>query len=79
MWDSWLSHALSQQLFYFGDGEEVNIKKGEPLVHYMTFKKNKTNFVYRFMKKKDVYSIEASQTRINSKSGGGLQAISDEL
>jgi len=79
MWDSWNSHALSQQLFYFGDGEEVIIKKGDPLVHYMTFKKNKTNFVYRFMKKRDVYNIEAAQTRINSKSGGGLQAISDEL
>jgi len=75
MWDSDILYDTSQQIFYFGDGEEVVIKKGEPLAHYITFKRNKTSFITKLMNVKESYSIRAQELELHSKSTGGYKAM----
>jgi hypothetical protein len=78
MWDSDLSITLDLQVAYFGNGQEVLIKKGQPLVHYIPFKREKINFITKLMNDKDLYKLNSNAVAVASKAGGGWAAIPRE-
>jgi hypothetical protein len=75
---TWHSDTLfdtSIQIFYFGDGDEVFIKKGQPLAQYLPYKRTKINFLSRQMTEKDIYTINAKELKLHSKGTGGYAAL----
>jgi hypothetical protein len=73
-----LSITLDLQVAYFGNGQEVLIKKGQPLVHYIPFKREKINFITKLMNDKDLYKLNSNAVAVASKAGGGWAAIPRE-
>lgn len=41
--DTDIEHELSLQMLYFGDGKTIKIKRGQPLVQYIPFKRSERN------------------------------------
>jgi hypothetical protein len=74
-WHSDVLHDTNQQVFYFGDGKEVFIKKGQPLVHYVTYKRRKTDFITKTMNVDEVRLINSVSVVVNSKGSKGYSAL----
>lgn len=52
--DTDISHEINIQMFYFGEGETIKIKRGDPLVQYIPFKrKNDISFEVRYKTESD--------------------------
>ena len=65
--DTDIYHQTNQQLVYFGDNKEIIIKRGEPLVQYIPFKREKTSLVIEERNDSNFRIIKKANDWINGK------------
>lgn len=70
--DTDISHQVNIQLLYFGDNKKVSIKQGQPLVHFIPFKRSDIteNFDVRSATEADIKKIMASNIMYDTKFAG---------
>lgn len=65
--DTDIYHNLNQQILYHGNGKEVTIKKGEPFVLYIPFKRsNKLELNIKYQTEDDIKKFEIENLLINN-------------
>lgn len=77
--DTDVSHELNQQILYFGDGKEVFIPKGTPLVQYVPFKREKLKLKTSRKTESNNLIIKTSQLKISSKIHNGYLDLKKEI
>lgn len=66
--DTEFQHEVNIQMLYFGDGEKISIKRGDPLVQYVPFKKTKpVDFEARYPNPDDLKKLDVQAARLSSK------------
>jgi hypothetical protein len=65
--DTDIVHEANVQLLYFGNGEDIKIKRGQPLVQYIPFKREKHSFDVRDATEKDIEKYNKSRTALYTK------------
>jgi len=73
--DTDVSHALNVQVLYFGKGEEVLIKKGQPLAQYIPFQRTKLSLDVRLATKRDLYDVSSAESKMRSKARNGYRLL----
>ena len=75
--DTDIHHEINQQVLYHSDKENITIKRGDPLVLYIPYKRNKTKLDYRFMTEKDnkVFSKNMFQLSTKMITGGHYRSL----
>jgi hypothetical protein len=76
--DTDTGHELNQQILYFGNGKDIFIPKGTPLVQYIPFKREKLKLKIEKKTKKNNLVIKTSQLKISSKLHKGYLDIKKE-
>jgi len=81
--DTDIHHEINQQVLYHSDKENIVIKRGDPLVLYIPYKRNKTKLDYRFMTKKDDRLLSNKMFQLSTKTITGghyrkLQRLRDK-
>jgi hypothetical protein len=71
-------HELNQQILYHGNGEEVFIKRGTPLVQYIPFKREKFNLEFSDMNQEEALIFDRNDLYLASKFKGGYQQMQRE-
>jgi hypothetical protein len=66
--DIW--HEVNQQLLYHGNGEQIFIEKGTPLVQYIPFKRSKSKITVRHQTEKDKIRFNKAEFNYQSSLGG---------
>jgi len=64
--DADIYHNVSQQVLYFGNGEEVTIKQGEPFAQYVPFERKKIVADIRYQTPKDVKKFQTESLKYAS-------------
>jgi hypothetical protein len=64
--DTDIYHQVNQQVLYFGDAEEVFIKRGQPFVQYIPFERKKINFDVRYQTEKDSHRFDTEHLNWHS-------------
>jgi len=67
--DVW--HEINQQILYFGNGQEVFIKKGSPLAHYIPFKREKSAIEIREQTDEDNLYFEGTRLKVLTEDRAG--------
>lgn len=62
--DVW--HEINQQILYFGNGQEIFIKKGTPLAHYIPFKREESVIEIREQTTEDNLYLQGTRLKIMS-------------
>lgn len=71
--DTEIQHQINVQMLYFGDGKEITVKRGDPLVQYIPFRKDKAlDFDIRYPTQKDISKFSSMSTRLSSMFNSGL-------
>lgn len=65
-----IHHELNQQVLYYGNGEEIYIKRGEPFVQYIPFKRTKYDITIRDANEKDNNLFQKQATNLLGKFRG---------
>lgn len=73
--DTDVHHILNIQVLYYGNGEEVLIKKGQPLAQYIPIERTKLSLDVRLATKKDLYDISSLESQIQSKARNGYRLL----
>lgn len=73
--DTDVNFELHQQIAYFGNGNEVVIKKGTPLVQYIPIQRTKLSMDIRFQTDEDARQFTSNRTRMHSKATGGYNLM----
>lgn len=68
--DTDIHHEMNQQVLYHGDGKEIFIKRGDPFVLYIPFKREKYNFQTRQAEEKDLKDYKFKLFNYSTKSVG---------
>ena len=68
-------HELNQQVLYYGNGEEIYIKRGEPFVQYIPFKRTKYDMTIRDADEKDSKLFEKQATNLLGKFRGSYSNL----
>ena len=63
-------HELNQQILYHGEGKEIFIRRGTPLVQYIPFKRSKYNITTRDSTVEDLTRFSEVTVNIFSKFPG---------
>lgn len=77
--DTDVYYTLNQQIMYFGNGREVLIKKGEPLVHYIPFERKKIRFTTKLATPEFGTEVVSKSNFIHSMATGGYNALRREF
>lgn len=65
--DTDIHHEVNIQMFYFGKGKTIKVKKGEPLAHLIPFKRNKNiDMQIRDIEDKDMKKIKKNEFFLDS-------------
>lgn len=71
--DTEVQHQINIQLMYFGNGKEITVKRGDPLVQYIPFRKDeKIDFDIRYPNDSDRKKFSIMGTRVSSMFNSGL-------
>ena len=71
--DTEVQHQINIQLMYFGNGKEIMVKRGDPLVQYIPFRKDqKIDFDIRYPGDSDKEKFSVMETRVSSMFNSGL-------
>ena len=65
--DTDIHHIVNQQVMYFGDEEEVVIKRGTPFVQYVPFKRQGVTSEIRAASEADLKKFELDRLRYFTK------------
>lgn len=65
--DTDIYHQINQQIVYFGNNKDIVIKRGEPLVQYVPFKREKHSFVVEDRNEKNYDKLYKSNNWITGK------------
>ena len=65
--DTDIYNVINVQMLYHGDGEEVFIKRGEPLCVYVPFKRTKYNFSFSAQTEQEKLRFDISLHDISTK------------
>jgi len=68
--DTDIYHEINQQVLYHGDGKDITIKKGDPFVMYVPFKREKSDYSVRYYTDSDVHVLTEFQNKMNGHSVG---------
>jgi len=68
--DTDIYHEINQQVLYHGDGQDVTIKKGDPFVMYIPFKREKNDYSIRHQTSQDIQTLINSKNKMNGYSLG---------
>jgi hypothetical protein len=68
--DTDIYHEINQQVLYHGNGQEVTIKKGDPFVMYIPFKREKNDYSIRYQTSQDIQTLVNSKNKMNGYSLG---------
>jgi hypothetical protein len=72
------SHEINQQILYFGNGKDVFIPKGTPLVQYVPFKREKLTLKTEKLTKQNELAIKTAKLKITSRLHGGYLNMTKE-
>lgn len=66
--DTDIMHDLNIQMLYYGEGETIKIKRGEPLAQYIPFKRNKDiSFEIREQDENDIKKLQIQEAYLHTK------------
>lgn len=65
--DTDIHHEINQQVLYFGDNKDLNIKRGQPFVQYIPFKRTSLQLNVRSLTESENKKIINTMKTINSK------------
>jgi hypothetical protein len=73
--DTDIHHTINQQVTYHGDGSEIFIKKGTPLVQYIPFKRDQYELVVKEMDQEYLKIREKMLLNLHSSFEGGYRDL----
>ena len=73
--DTDVHHGTNLQVMYYGEGKEIFIPKGTPLVQYVPIKRKDIDLEIREMTAKDRFRIAGNILMFTSKNTGGYSSI----
>lgn len=68
-------HQINQQVLYHGNGNKVEIFRGQPFVLYIPFERKKNQYEVRSMNKKDRKKFSIDDLKIATKFNGAYRAM----
>jgi hypothetical protein len=77
--DTDIHHYINQQVVYFGDGEEIFIKRGQPFAQYIPFKRTKTSFEARYRTEQEEERLAMNNIIYTSKLQRPLRGVYRKL
>lgn len=75
--DTDIFHSINQQVMYFGDGKEIFIPRGTPLVHYVPVRRESHNPVARYVDDEPGFAekLDTLDLEIKSQYGGQYRKL----